>query len=85
MRSAAHPCPVAACGNLRDRWAAVCRSCWRRLPEDLRRRIKQARAAKAAHRVAAAEMAAVAWLNAHPVSEAIARACGDHDPPAAPS
>jgi hypothetical protein len=81
MRSAAHPCPVAACSNTRQRWQAVCRACWRRLPVDLTAVIQQAKQMKAPHLRARAEMAATAWLNAHPIADAIARICGESPAP----
>ncbi len=77
MRSAAHPCPVTGCGNFRLGWQAVCRACWRRLPVDLAAAIGEAKRLKAAHLRAKAEMAATAWLSAHPLSAVIARACGE--------
>jgi len=78
-RSAAHVCGAAGCGNLRDRWATVCRACWRRLPQDLRGAIKSAKEAKAPHLVAAADIAAKAWLGQHPVAAEIAKRIGERD------
>lgn len=77
MRSAAHPCPVAGCGNVLLRGHAVCRSCWRRLPADLTGPIVAARAARARHLEAKAAMRATAWLVAHPPAAEAARRCGE--------
>lgn len=77
-------CPVAGCGNARERWRSVCHVCWRRLPVDLRAAIDAAKAQKAAHLIARAEIAATRWLTEHPACAAIARIVGDREPPSQP-
>jgi hypothetical protein len=77
-------CPVAGCGNVRERWRSVCHACWRRLPVDLRAAIDSAKAEKAPHRVARAEIAATRWLAAHAASAEIERLLGEHEAPRHP-
>lgn len=77
MRSAAHLCPVQGCGCLRERWQEVCRRCFRRLPADIKAMFDRAKASRDGAARARAGIAARDWLNAHPIADAIARACGD--------
>ncbi len=65
MRNARHPCPVSYCGNARDRWAAVCKSCYRRLPADVIAKFHEARELRRADLKFKAGVAARDWLNAH--------------------
>lgn len=77
-------CPVAGCGNHRERWQSVCGPCWRRVPVDLRAAVDAAKMQRAAHLVARAEIAATRWLTEHPASAGIARVVGDREPPSQP-
>lgn len=77
-RFTAHDCPVPGCPNTRQHWEAVCKPCWRRLPEYLRAPIEAARRAKAPHKVGAAAVVAIAWLTRAPAAIA-ARRLGEGD------
>lgn len=77
MRNARHPCPVSHCHNARQRWAAVCRRCFDRLPVDYRAAFKRARDARDVNAKHAAGVAARDWLNAHAPDVAAARMIGD--------
>lgn len=68
------PC---GCGGRRERWQAVCRDCWKRVPADLRDAIRAAQASKARHLEAKAAMEATDWLRAHPAGAAAARITGE--------
>lgn len=74
-----HACPVRGCGGKRQRWEAVCGTCWPLLPFDKRKAILEARKARARHLEATASMDAVAWLNAHRPAEQTAKILGEHD------
>lgn len=70
MRSAAHPCR-SGCGRLRPRFSMdFCRTCFDRIPRDIRQRMRDARDAKAPHLVARAVSDAMTWLREHPLTSA---------------
>lgn len=79
MSAERNTCPVTLCRNSKFWRHATCRSCWRRIPADLRQAIDDGVAARAPHREALAAIAAVNWLNAHPPSAAVARVCGERE------
>ena len=70
-------CPVPQCARPRERWQAVCPSCFRRLPSDLRSRFDAARAARAPHRISAVTIDAIRWLGDHAPAVAISRVIGE--------
>ena len=72
-RFTAHDCPVPGCPNTRQHWEAVCRSCWRRLPQHLRGPIEAARRAKAPHKIGQHALVAIAWLANAPAAIAARR------------
>lgn len=71
-----HLCPGCSTGH-RERWQAVCRTCWKRMPADMRGAILSAQASKARHLEAKAAMEATAWLRAHPAGADAARITGE--------
>lgn len=77
-------CPVPNCGGKRAAWQAFCHACWCRLPVDLRATIDAAKMQRAPHLIAKAEIAATAWLGAHPASAEINRLLGEHETPPSP-
>jgi hypothetical protein len=62
---------------LQHRRAAVCQSCWRKLPEDMRDAISTAKRDKARHREATAAIAATRWLSERRPALTIARVTGE--------
>lgn len=66
IHNARHPCPVSYCTNARQRWAAVCQPCYRRLPSDIRAAFARARELRRVDMKYAAGVTARDWLNAHP-------------------
>jgi hypothetical protein len=72
-----HACPVRGCAGERQRWEAVCGTCWALLPFDKRRAVLDARKARARHLEAAASIDAVAWLNAHRPAVQVAKILGE--------
>jgi hypothetical protein len=77
MRNAAHICRVPGCGNVRQRWAEVCHTCWRMLPCDKQNALKEAKRSRAAHRIATASIDAVNWLKAHSPARQAAQLLGE--------
>lgn len=49
---------------------AFCRTCFNRLPTDVRKQMRDARDARAPHLTARAVEAAMAWLREHPLTPA---------------
>ncbi|MBM3927109.1 MAG: hypothetical protein FJ335_01410 [Sphingomonadales bacterium] len=72
-----YECPTPGCFGERLHWQASCRSCWKRVPADLRSRMESARAAKGRHLISGASMAIAGWLVANPPAVAIARITGE--------
>jgi hypothetical protein len=70
-------CPVPGCGCVRKRWQAVCRTCWARLPSDIRVAIGSAREGQRFAQAAKLGVRAVQWLVDHPIDAAIARVTGE--------
>jgi hypothetical protein len=77
MKHATHDCPVPFCRETRTRWQAVCPSCWKRLPADLRSRITESKEKRARHLEARAAIEATRWLTENPQGQATARVTGD--------
>jgi len=78
-----HACPVRDCRGKRQRWEAVCGTCWPLLPFDKRKAILDARKARARHLEASASIDAVAWLNEHRPADLAAKIMGERDAGAA--
>lgn len=62
-------CPVAVCMHPLP-WpkAAVCQSCFTRLPATIKDRLTDAKRRQAWHEYSQASIAARVWLDAHPVA-----------------
>lgn len=78
MKRGGFLCPVPGCGCVRKRWQAVCRTCWARLPGDIRTAMLEARAGQRFAQAAKLGVRAVQWLVDHPIDAAIARVTGEH-------
>jgi hypothetical protein len=78
-RKPAPVCAAAGCCERIESWQRLCGRCWRKIPFDLREKIKAAMAARAPHLVVDHIRDAVRWLAEHSPAAAIARLTGERD------
>lgn len=82
MRRASHMsapriCPAAGCGRPIERWQQVCKTCFRRLPNDKQAAIAQARLDHDFVGLETARNDAMVWLREHRPAASIARLTGE--------